>query len=249
MNDVQTVLLEMYKDIAKVLDENGIRYYLNYGSAIGALRHDGFIPWDDDIDITVWDEDIPLIKKCLTEQLDQSKYYYHDSKADTHPHVVFRTENFEEDLKSQRAPFIDFFPLVKYPSKKVRAKLSWMTIWGIHVSITLLDKIKSVWLYRHLLWVPKVFDRLSRLMINEDSDIAVAYTTGFARELFPAEWYGKGIRHKFEDTEVPLPDEYDKLLTSIFGDYMTPPPEDKRRGAGGYPLSIYKDYLLEKKKK
>ena len=92
MNDTQSRLLSMYKDIARILDAHGIRYYLCYGSAIGAVRHDGFIPWDDDMDIWVWGEDLPEIKRLLQEELDSEHYYYHDSRADTHPHVIYRDE-------------------------------------------------------------------------------------------------------------------------------------------------------------
>ena len=90
MNETQSRLLSMYKDISKILDAHGIRYYLCYGSAIGAVRHDGFIPWDDDMDIWVWQEDLANIKKYLQSELDPKHYYYHDSKADTHPHVIYR---------------------------------------------------------------------------------------------------------------------------------------------------------------
>ena len=94
MNETQSRLLSMYKDISKILDAHGIRYYLCYGSAIGAVRHDGFIPWDDDMDIWVWQEDLANIKKYLQSELDPKHYYYHDSKADTHPHVTYHGDDF-----------------------------------------------------------------------------------------------------------------------------------------------------------
>ena len=69
MNDVQSTLLEMYKDVKSVLEENEIKFYVHFGTAIGAVRHDGFIPWDDDIDIAVWREDIPRIDRSCPKAL------------------------------------------------------------------------------------------------------------------------------------------------------------------------------------
>ena len=63
-------LLDAYKDIACVLDRHGIRYYGVFGTAIGAVRHHGIIPWDDDLDIAILAKDLDLVNKVLSEELD-----------------------------------------------------------------------------------------------------------------------------------------------------------------------------------
>ena len=63
MTEVSEILLLMYKDIKKILDKHGITFYIQYGTAIGALRHNGLIPWDDDIDILVWEKDMDEINR------------------------------------------------------------------------------------------------------------------------------------------------------------------------------------------
>ena len=103
MDDIQNQLFSMYCDVRRILDAHGIMHFIHYGTSIGALRHDGFIPWDNDIDIVVWHKDLGEVNKVLSEELDPEKYYYHIPGADLHPHVVARTENFEEDLKKKRA--------------------------------------------------------------------------------------------------------------------------------------------------
>ncbi|WP_400210781.1 phosphorylcholine transferase LicD [Methanomethylophilus alvi] len=246
MNETQSRLLSMYKDISKILDAHGIRYYLCYGSAIGAVRHDGFIPWDDDMDIWIWQEDLANIKKYLQSELDPKHYYYHDSKADTHPHVIYRGDDFEKDLERKDAPFIDLFPLVRYPFGRFRRLLSNISIWGIHISVTLLDHLESVGVYRAFLWVPSLFRKFAEMLVEDSSDFRTIYTTEFQNEIFPSDCFGSPVPHVFEDTTCYLAEKNDELLTHIFGDYMTPPPEDKRTGSKGFPLNVFKDYTIDK---
>lgn len=247
MNDTQSRLLSMYKDIARILDAHGIRHYLCYGSAIGAVRHDGFIPWDDDMDIWVWEEDLPEIKRLLQSELDPKHYYYHDSRADTHPHVIYRVADFEKELGDRTAPFIDLFSLVPYPEGRFRRFLSNAMIWGVHVSVTAMDRIGPLWMYRGTLWIPRMFKRIASMLVEDGSDMRTIYTTEFRNEIFRSECFGEPVAHVFEDTTCYLAERNDELLTHIFGDYMTPPPEDKRTGAKGFPLSALKDFILDRR--
>ena len=73
---MQSTLLEMYKDIKTVLERNNIRFYSHFGTSIGAIRHNGFIPWDDDMDLLIWEEDLDRVRNILTTELDQDRYYY-----------------------------------------------------------------------------------------------------------------------------------------------------------------------------
>ena len=247
MNDVQTCLLSMYKDIAAVLDAHGFRYYALYGTAIGTVRHNGFIPWDNDIDLGVWAEDLPAVMDALESDLDKERYYVHDPTADTHPHVMLRTEDMEKDLGSEQTPFIDIFPIERYPEGRFRRAVSFAAVWGLHIWVTALNRVRPLAVHRMLSWIPAGHLRLAELMPEEGSRTTAIYTTAFAKELFPADWYGTPVRHRFEDTEIPLPEKWDLLLTAEFGDYMTPPPEDQRTGAKGFPLSVLKDYIMEKR--
>lgn len=247
VNDIQARLLSMYKDIRKILDAHGITFYVQYGTAIGVLRHKGFIPWDDDIDILVWEQDLPEVNRILSEELDSERYYYHLPSADTHPHVIFRGDDLERDLRDRKAPFIDIFPIDPYPDSKWRRPLANVLIWGNVGSIWAIDHVKSITLHRMLCWIPPVFKRLEIFISGWDSGTTVVYSTGFGHCIFRRECYGTPTWHPFEDSEAPLPCEIDAMLTHIFGDYMTPPPEDKRVGAGGFPCSVCKDYEMEKR--
>ena len=247
MNQAQERLLSMYKDMKAVLDAHGIVFYVQYGTAIGALRHNGFIPWDDDIDVLVWEDDLPRVSEVLSKELDSGRYYFHVPTADTHPHVIWRGDDLDRSLEDRTAPFIDIFPIDRYPSKPMRQRFANAMIWGNVGSIWAIDHVRSVTLHRALCWVPRMFKRLAHWANDEGTDMSVVYSTGFGHCIFPASFYGTPTMHVFEDSEVPLPEHIHEMLTHIFGDYMTPPPEDKRTGAGGFPCSIVKDRILERR--
>lgn len=245
MNEIQTTLLEMYKDVKAILDEHGIRFYVHFGTAIGALRHNGFIPWDDDIDLFIWREDLNKVNRVLSAELDPRRYYYHIPSADDHPHVVFRSDDMEDALREQRAPFIDLFVIEPYPEGRLRRIMADIAIMGSSYSIWAIDRIDSMRIHRMISWIPGMFSRIGHMVCEKNTSMTVIYCTGFRKLRFPAASYDGAYMHAFEDTEVPLPGGVDGMLRSVFGDYMTPPPEDQRAGASGFPCSILKDYIAE----
>ena len=128
MTENHDALLQAYKDIASLFDGAGIRYYAVYGTAIGTLRHKGFIPWDDDLDIAIFADDLDKASKVLSEGLDPEKYYYHVPSADSHPHVIVKTPDFDTALRERRVTFIDIFLLLDYPDSAVRRGLMFPSI-------------------------------------------------------------------------------------------------------------------------
>lgn len=234
----------MFKEVARILQEHDIPYFIHYGSAIGTLRHDGFIPWDDDIDMVIWERDLQKTNEVLIKELDSERFFYHVPSADTHPHVVFKTPDFENDLKEKRAPFIDIFIMESYPETRGRRILVNSMVWMSVISLYVLDHLNSVTFHKAFSWVPRWFENRAKNLTDENSEYCTVYSTTFKDEIFPKSYFEETFMHKFEDTEVPLPVGIDKALTHLFGDYMTPPPEDQRHGANGYPCSIYNDYQL-----
>lgn len=244
---MQSTLLEMYKDIKTVLERNNIRFYSHFGTSIGAIRHNGFIPWDDDMDLLIWEEDLDRVRNILTTELDQDRYYYNECPSDSHPHVIYRGTDLEQGLREEELPFIDIFTLVPYPDKKVNRLLTNASLWGFAISIHLINKLKNITLYRMLRRVPRFFKRLSSITTNKDTSMVTVCTNNFKKNSFPSSCFGTPVIHPFEDTDVPLPCEADAMLTKLYGDYMTPPPEDKRTGAGGFPCSAYTEYIVNRK--
>ena len=245
MNALQQELLSMYKDIKQILESEGIRFYGIYGTALGAVRENGMVPWDDDIDLGVFEEDLPKVNEVLSKKLDSSRYYYHIPSADTHPHVFKRTGNFEQDLKDKKAPFIDIFVIERFPSKGIRKSLSRFNVrlYMLGMSLTYIpnSNIGQV-LVR---WVPKAIKKFNKILVDKDSEETVLYEEDYRKTFHSRSIYGTPVMHTFEDTEIPIPEKWDEMLTSMYGDYMTPPPEDKRSGATGYPHRAYQDLIKD----
>jgi lipopolysaccharide cholinephosphotransferase len=241
MVDNHSELLEGYKDIASVLDRHGITFYGFFGTTIGAVRHKGFIPWDDDLDIAIFAKDLDEVNRVLSEELDPQKYYYHNPSADSHPHVIIKTDDFETTLRNRKATFIDIFVLTDFPDSKIRQYLMYPFCGFELLSHKMIDEHPGVkGLFYGIMHISRKFIR----MISQKDSKMVSHR---AVEVWHYTWYredfGTPLMVDFEDTKMPIPCNYDRILTMFYGDYMTPPPEDKRSGATGYPYGLLNDYL------
>ncbi len=248
MNEVQTRLLRMYEEVRRSLDKHGIAFYGFFGTALGTVRHGGFIPWDDDIDLVVQREDLPAVAAALREDLDPERYYYHEPSADDHPHVMDLSKG-EESLRDRTALFIDIFPLCEYPDGTFRKAVEDAAIWGDNLAIYALDRVKSEAIHKGLRWTHRFFSKLADMAAGPGCGKVTVRSTQFKEYVFPKECFGNPVRRPFEGTEIPLPEKWDAMLTKLYGDYMTPPPEPERKGAGGFPCSVLLDYRRDKKRK
>lgn len=142
IKDIQTIILEMINDLDKIFCKNDISYYLGGGSALGSIRHKGFIPWDDDMDINVQRSDCDKIIKLFKQNKDNinKKYYLCDNTYDGEFDVNFlriklKGTSFKEFLYedySKDGIFIDIFPIENMFNNKIKR-----TIHGLIVDFLL----------------------------------------------------------------------------------------------------------------
>lgn len=243
MRDRQAELLEALKAAAAVLERNGIPYFSAYGTSIGAVRHNGFIPWDDDIDLFLFREDLDAVRGAMERELDPSQYYFHDPSTDLTPHIVSKGDDFVGALERQEAAFIDLFLLHRHPTGLFRRLLATPVIWTMIVASVVSSRVRSEPVNRAVETVIRVSERLLRSLPEPDSDRLVVYTTGYLHSIYPRSDFDGEVRMPFEDTELPLPSGYDRMLRAQYGDYMTPPPDGGRTGAKGFPVGVLRDYL------
>ncbi len=246
MNEEQKALLQMYKDVAKIFDKHGIRYFGMYGTELGAIRHEGFIPWDNDIDLIVFSDDMPYIIELMNTELDQSRYYFHQSRADCHPHIILKTDDFEDDLRNRKVIFMDLFLFHPYPDDWIRQKFFNLMATISYITTYMLEHTTSMSLYKAFNRIPRIFEKLALMVIKTDHKKVAHFVPGFRKDIFEIDDFKEPLLHKFEDTVIPIPMNWEKFLLMYFGDdYMTPPPQEERSGAMGYPVDADFDYELD----
>ena len=252
MNDVQKCILDIFKEVAGICKRNEIPYYAIGGTCIGAARHNGFIPWDDDLDIAVPIEDFKRLREALTEEL-PNYYNVHDSYNKKQYHYVFmkvqddRTTFIQDSMKDfadgYMGVFVDIMPLAGVPSEKnARSKyIKKLTFYQMlnvarRFPSSSLSSIKGrvasrmfKSLTKYNYFSNKYLRCLEKHPVNKTEFVGYVWSPpDIERWTFPKEWFEKTKELPFEDTVMSCPWKYQEYLTQQFGDYMTPPPKDEQ---------------------
>ena len=120
---VQQIQLELLKEFDRICRKHSIAYNVSFGTLLGAIRHGGFIPWDDDIDVTLLAEDFNRLDEIMQAELDADKYYFRCPASEKQNHLIFKhlerkgtvyTKPGRNKLEHTIGVFIDIFPM--YPS-------------------------------------------------------------------------------------------------------------------------------------
>lgn len=255
---VHEYTLEILLVIDRFCRDNGITYYLGEGTLLGAVRHGGFIPWDDDADILMPRADYERFLQLAKDGLPEG---YALDCMDTNPHhwtvlsqvEMSRKVEFSRDrhkgIALHTGPFVDVFPLDHVPAdvkKRHRTfRILRRTMWiksGLHTREkykTLRRRIK----YYYPLKIYGMFRRSLRSLYDQiqgimtaTNDPSLGYLCVFGslypveREVFKKEYFGKPGYMEFEGHMLPVPCEALKVIKQIYGDYMQYPPLKKRKG-------------------
>lgn len=252
-------VLDVLKYSISFFDKHGLNWFIACGSAIGTVRHKGFIPWDDDIDIYMPRADYNKLRSLRGELL-KDGYRFLDWDDNNYPLAFGKISDNNTTLWSKkRFPinygiYIDIFPLdltdsgmMSFGRKwqpyrmlllQYRAKLSKVTFGDLIRDMLhrKTDSLRVLMVKIPLLFVSKKKMR-SRIKESEkawdknDGSRYVSFTES-GMYMFPRAWFEEYIMMPFEDTTVRISKYYDDYLTYIYGDYMTPPPMDQRTPEG-----------------
>lgn len=256
---VQLIQIEMLAEVDRICRLHNINYAMIGGTMLGAIRHKGYIPWDDDADIGLLRDEYEKFRKVCETDLDHDRFYFQDMRATSgyrwgYGKVRRRDTYFlregQAHMPYESGIFIDIFPFDNVPDGKLAEKIH-----NLHCTII-----------RKILWsevgkktdknplLRGVFFLLSLIPLKLVSNYLQSFAGRGNRKnsqrvrtiTFPApDKYSEGNREWFEQTaEYPFENltllghrDYDAYLKHKFGDYMTLPPESKRKS---HPVSWYK---------
>ena len=250
MNQIQYKLLEMMKWFHRFCVEHELRYYALGGTMLGAMRHQGFIPWDDDLDIGLPRKDYERLEE-LMEAKPCERYILEtpNSKAKDFCYPYFKLFDTTTTLvenqkyKIKRGLFIDIFPLdgLGYTIEEAKNnyyKVEWeknilqLKTSGIRKGRSLYKNILILFFRLIPINEKKVLNSVSVAgnVVDFDSAIYGGNTLGAWRfkEIMPISYMGKPTLYQFEDTQIYGAEFADKYLTHLYGDWKQLPPKDKQ---------------------
>lgn len=254
LQKIKVIELNILEAFINICDKLSLRYYMMGGTMLGTVRHQGFIPWDDDIDVGMVRRDYEIFKEKAQELLPEYYFLQNMDTDNEYPHNFMKirdsrttfVETSLSKLKINHGVFIDIFPLDYYPDSKLMRgifdfRVKVMNLRMRNVVIIPDDARHSPVQEAVLSIVSKItclrypnFKRMQKsrehLYKKENCGLYIGNFCGAwgKKEIVPAEWYGEGCKAKFEGIEVMIPAEYDKWLTQVYGNYMKLPPENKR---------------------
>lgn len=252
---LQLTELSVLDELDRIAKKHGLRYYLTAGTLLGAVRHGGFIPWDDDIDVAMPREDYDRLAELAKTELCDGFFYQSEKTERLHTFFFAKirkngthvTEALLDGVDIHDGCYVDIFPLDKCPDKPKRAERFFKMIRMLNCAIISkvsrdfkdgytkrsarlayrLIRLLPLSLLRHLRHLTrKYYGRFA----SGNTLATVAGSHGYPRESYSAEWFSDCVPMLFEGKEYPAPKGYRELLTNMYGDYMTPPPKDEQSG-------------------
>lgn len=266
-SDVRKVQLNILIKLDQVCHENGLRYYLAFGTCLGALRHKGFIPWDDDIDVLMPYEDT---RRLITLQNQFGDRFFVQSKETEQDYgsIAIRVrdcettciEGDEENLNINKGIYVDVYPYYECSNNKLIRMLDILrsNLFKVLVKnsppenhggvLVLMSKIVlSVYSgYRRKHAIQKIEKRLAAVRGDEILDYFGQDVTLFTAISYPKEWFAKPKKLEFEGLMFDGATEPEKYMKKRYGDYMILPPVEDQVFHHTYinidPYKSYREY-------
>lgn len=241
-------ILVFFRELCGV---HGLKYFITAGTLLGAVRHKGFIPWDDDIDVVMPRKDFKRLSRIMRKK-SYDGFFFQDRKTDKlYPFgfAKLRSERcrvYESTLRNVKMHtgcYIDIFPLDRCPSGSGAAGIFFKLY--LFFTIVLLKKAdpgyEPGYTKGAVKAALKLLCALPRGMIKAMRQAlcacvfgkrlcTVGGAHGYPKETYSAEWFSDSVQMEFEGELFSAPVGWEGLLRNMYGDYMTPPGEDERGG-------------------
>lgn len=276
MNEIQNVQLELLKEFDKVCRKLNIKYYLYGGTLLGCIRHKGFIPWDDDLDVVMnrndYDVFIKKGQKMLPQHLfiqtiDTDTKYTHGFAKLRNSNTTF-IETTSKNLNINHGIYMDIFVLDNYKKNFLRDqvyKIEFLLIKYQLMKYYYLPNdnrilVKLVKLISNIFYGKldnrKLIEKqikISTRFKNEDCNYVQPYLDSNVMvnsRIYQKNWFGEGKTKDFENIKITVPVEYEKVLTLCYGDWRKLPPKEQQIGHHYTEVidlnKSYKEYMQKK---
>lgn len=252
MNELQKRELYIFDRCIEAIRALGLRYYMVCGSALGAVKYRGFIPWDDDIDIALPREDYEVFIRRAKDYLPKELFVQCYKTEERFPQLFAKVrdssttyiEKSVAKIDMNHGVFIDVFPLDGYPTaeeeieKLERVKASCLRKLSCCYDLPRSFKAKLGYRWRRI----KGYHKYTRLILEKYTRAISKYSPSTSSiwcnhgnwqgklEYAPREQYGEGAWMSFEGRRVRVPERYDEYLTQKYGDWRADPPKEEQKG-------------------
>ncbi len=247
LEEVKKIELELLKYFLEICNRHNLKYYLVAGTCLGAVRHQGFIPWDDDIDVGMPRKDYEKFLEIAQAELPEHIFLQTGKTDPDYPlnYAKLRNSNttFWETsykyMKVNEGIFLDIFPYDGTSNAKIfKLKKSFYEkniLLAFHMPSCdgsfkrrFIKRFARIFFGKYQKFRDKR-DKLLKKNEYEKCDIVADYAgTWGDDEICPKVYFGNGTMAKFEGLDVVIPENYDAYLKSLYGDYMQLPPEEAR---------------------
>lgn len=255
LRKLQLSELDILKEFKRLCNTNNLKYFITAGTLLGAVRHRGFIPWDDDIDVVMPRDDFDKLTDICKKQLIDG-FYYQDSYTEKNYPYLFakiRKENTEvyepclEAVDIHKGQYIDIFPLDACPQNPMAAKFFFKIIWLL--TWCYMGKVNRDFVCGYTRLLSRVaYSALKKLPLKAIRDLreqlarlpgklekpkvlcTVGGAHGYPAETYRPEWFSNSVEMEFEGFSFAGPKGWHELLSNMYGDYSKLPDASKRRG-------------------
>lgn len=269
MTDLQKIEFDMLKVVIRICEELHLQYYLVCGSALGAVKYSGFIPWDDDVDVGLFREDYDIFISKAQSLLPKHLFLQNYKTDPKYPNIFSKIRNCETtyiersvaNLDINHGVYIDIFPLDGYPNndidradlekKKLACQKKLSCVFHLQrdfkATVGMVLRRACGYHKKTVSILEEYTNAISQYSARDSSIICNHGNWQGNLEYASKEQYGKGCWSTFEGLKVRIPERYDEYLTQKYDDWRADLPDDQKEGhhyAGIVDLSrSYTEYV------
>lgn len=261
----QNVMFQLLSEVDRICKKNNISYMLFAGTMLGAVRHQGFIPWDDDLDVIMLRPEYERFLKIAQSELEADSFFLQKEFSPHWPMFFSKLRRngtacieryIPKDPEQHQGVYIDIFPCDNLYGNKFLRKAQFLAskvviAKSLDARGYLTDSLRKKLFILCCKLIPRkplVF--FAQHIGKNDSKMVHSFfsaSSKYEKNVFPREWFTETVNIPFEKGSFPVSTHYDELLTQLYGDYMVPaPPESRGCKVHGEIVDLdhsYEDYI------